>query len=144
MQIVKQVSIYIMVNAIFFFFVISLKFLVSKFYFNPWTRTIAIMKMPLNQWSSTFSTYRLTKSSQKRWRLSVAYLNLPKADFLFLCYLQQLFICSGSANHRLKNTILVTHIAFHLAPLTLQTKMLSTSERTWSQRSHIKHYFVLT
>lgn len=50
--------------------------------------------------------------------------------------MQQLFLCSESANSRLKNTILVTHIAFHLAPLTLLTKkMLSTSERKWSQRS---------
>lgn len=85
-----------------FVFMITLKFLVAKSYFGPWTGTAAVMKMPLNQWSSIFSTYRLTKSSQKRWRLSVAYLNLPITDFLFLCYLQQLFICSGSANHKIE------------------------------------------
>lgn len=80
------------------------------------------MEMPLHQWSSTFFTYITTKSCQKRWKPSVAYLNLPITDFLFLCYLQQLFICSESANSRLKNTILVTHTVFHLAPLTLLTK----------------------
>lgn len=98
------------------------KFLVSNFYFSPQPRTTTIMEMPLHQWSSTFFTYITTKSCQKRWKPSVAYLNLPITDFLFLCYLQQLFICSESANSRLKNTILVTHTVFHLAPLTLLTK----------------------
>lgn len=103
------------------------------------------MKIPLSQWSSTFSIYRPTKSSQMRWRLSAANLNLLTTDFLLLCYLPQLFLCSGSASHRLKNTILVTHVAFHIVPFTSQKKkMLSASEETWSWRSHIKQYFHAT
>lgn len=58
--------------------------------------------------------------------------------FLFLCYLQRLFIDSASGNHKLKNTVLV--VAFHLAPLTLQAKkkkkkMLSTSANVVSEVS---------
>lgn len=90
------------------------------------------MKMPFNQVFNVFhlQTNKKFPKEVKR-RLHVTYLNLPTTDFLFLCYLQQLFIRSGSANHRLKITILVTHIVFHLTPLTLQTKkMPSTSEKS--------------
>lgn len=88
-----------------------------------------------------FHSYQ-NKRFPKKWRVSVAYLKSPNNRFPF-CYLQQLFIRSESANSRLRNTILVTHITFHLASLTLLTKkMLSTSERKCSQRSHVKDYFV--
>ena len=117
---------------------------VSCFRILLWPMDNCYNENAFNQRSSTFSTRRLTKSSQKRWGLSVAYFNLPTTDFPRR-YLQQLLPRSGSANHRLKNTILAPDMAFHLAPLTLQTKeMLSTSERTRSQRFHLKHYFVFT
>lgn len=135
-----KVSVHIMVNTILFCDLTEVS--CFKFLLQSMAKTITIMQMPLNQWSSSSFTY-MKRFQKKKWRLSVAYLNLPITDFLFLCYLQQLFICSEPANSRLKNTILVTYIAFHLAPLTLLTKkMLSTSERKRSQRSHVKDYFV--
>lgn len=140
----KWVSIYIMPNAICYCNLLEVccfKILLWPMDEDNWYNENTFKSVVSN-----FFHLETNRSSQKRWTFSVAHLNLLRTYFLSLCYLQQLFIYSGSANHRLKNTILVTHcFAFHLAPLTVQTKkMMSPSERTWSQRSHIKHYFVFT